>query len=283
MGITLYLLVYVDDIVVTGNNETTINNIKDTLSKRFSLKDLGLLHFFLGVEVLSSADGLIFSQYNYILDVLKEFSMEESKGVHSPLSTSTQLKLDDGSPLTDAKQYRSPIGKLQYLAFTRPDISYVVNKLSQFMHRPTVIHWTGVKRVLRYLKQTITHGLFFKKQSDHALHIYSDADWAGDLTDRSSTSAYVIYLGLNPISWSSKKQHSIARSSTEAEYRAVAGAVAEGNWTMNLLSELYVPISTTPTVYCDNIGTTYLCQKPVFHSRMKHIAIDFHLVCDQVY
>lgn len=126
--------------------------------------------------------------------------MEESKGVHFPLSTSTQLKLDDGSPLTDAKQYRSAIGKLQHLAFTRPDISYVVNKLSQFMHRPTLIHWIAVKRVLRYLKQTITHGLFFKKQSDHALHIYSDADWAGDLTDQSSTSAYLIDLGLNPIS-----------------------------------------------------------------------------------
>nr|XP_009787930.1 PREDICTED: uncharacterized protein LOC104235804 [Nicotiana sylvestris] len=146
-------------------------------------QDLGLLHYFLGVEVLPNANGLILSQSNYISDVLKDFSMEESKGVHFPLSTSTQLKLDDGYPLIDAKHYRSAIGKLQYLAFTRPDISYVVNKLSQFMHRPTIIHWTAVKRVLRYLKQTITHGLFFKKQSNHALHIYSDADWAGDLTD----------------------------------------------------------------------------------------------------
>ena len=108
--------------------------------------------------------------------------------------------------------------------------------------------------------------------------MYSDADWAGDPTDRTSTTGYILFYGSNPISWSSKKQKTVARSSTEAEYRAVASALAETNWVTNLLSELRVPLTAIPKIMCDNVGTTYLCQNPVFHSRMKHIAIDFHFV-----
>ncbi|KAG5580111.1 hypothetical protein H5410_050738 [Solanum commersonii] len=138
-----------------------------------------------------------------------------------------------------------------------------VNKLSQFMHRPSHTHWQAVKRLLRYLKSTIHHGLLFHHGSNAALYVYNDADWVGDHDDRTSTSAYVVYLGLTPISWSSKKQ--VARSSTEAEYRAIA----ETNWLTNLLKELRISLVNVPTIYCDNIGTTYLCQNPIFHSEGK--------------
>ncbi|WMV20413.1 hypothetical protein MTR67_013798, partial [Solanum verrucosum] len=114
------------------------------------------------------------------------------------------------------------------------------------------------------------------------LHVYTDADWAGDYDDRTSTSAYVIYLDLTPISWSSKRQRTVTRSLTEVEYRVVAHTVAEINWLTNLLKELRISLDNVPTIYCDNIGTTYLCRNPVFHNRMKHIAIDFHFVKDQV-
>ncbi|XP_019250891.1 PREDICTED: uncharacterized protein LOC109229793 [Nicotiana attenuata] len=208
--------------------------------------------------------------------------MLDAKGVSTPLSNSSVLSLNDGSTPTDAKEYRRAIGALQYLSLTRPDICFAVNKLAQFMHSPTVKHWQAVKRVLRYLKHTITYGLHFKKSSSLSLTAFSDADWADNHDDRMSTSAYLIFLGSNPISWSSKKQRTVARSSTEAEYKAVATAVAEVNWLSNLLRELFLKQLKLPIIYCDNIGATYLCKNPVFHSRMKHVAIDFHFVRDQV-
>ena len=149
------------------------------------------------------------------------------------------------------------------------------------MHQPTQIHFQQLKRVLRYLKLTINHELMLKKPKHLQLHAFSDADWGGNIDDRTSTSAYIIYFGGNPVSWLSKRQRTVARSSTEAEYRSVANATAEVMWLLNLLQELGLP-SLKPTLFCDNIGTTYLCSNPVFHSRMKHIAMDYHFVRQQV-
>ena len=208
--------------------------------------------------------------------------MTDAKPVSTPMQTSPKLTLSDGSSLTDASQYRSVVGILQYFVFTRPYISFTVNRLSQFMHNPTTEHWIAVKRVLRYLSGTLGHGIFLRKQVNPNLHAFSDADWAGDSDDYVSTNGFIIYLGNQPISWTSKKQQGVARSSTEAEYRSVANTAAELLWICSLLTELGVTISTTPTVYCDNIGATYLCANPVFHSRMKHIAIDYHFVRGQI-
>lgn len=176
--------------------------------------------------------------------------------------------------ITDHHEYRRVVGSFQYLALTRPDISYAVNRLSQFMHNPTTDHWMAVKRVLRYLSSTLGHGNF----QQPTLHAFSSADWAGDSDDYVSTNGYIIYLGANPISWTSKKQNGVARSSTEAEYRAVAKTSAEKRWICSLLTELGITLQSTRTIYCDNIGATYLCQNLVFHSRMKHISIDYHFV-----
>ncbi|KAK0580290.1 hypothetical protein LWI29_000376 [Acer saccharum] len=281
-GTTLYLLVYVDDIIVTGSSDSQVRDFIATLALRFSLKDLGLLSFFLGVEAHRTSHGLYLSQQQYIRDLLVKANMFDAKPVSTPLSLTESLKLNDGSAPTDATQYRQVLGSLQYLSLTRLDISFAVNKLSQFMHKPTTTHWNAVKRVLRYLRGSLAHGLLLSRSSPLNLHAFADADWAGDPDDRRSTTAYIVFLGSTPISWSSKKQHTVARSSTEAEFRAIASATAELNWLGHLLQELQLKVPATPVIYCDNVGATYVCANPIFHSRMKHVAIDFFFVRDQV-
>lgn len=150
------------------------------------------------------------------------------------------------------------------------------------MHCPSSLYWVAVKRVLCYLKGTAEHGLLIRSQSPLNLYAFADADWASDPDDWTSTSAYVVFFGATPISWSSKKQKMVARSSTEAEYRVIASTAAELNWVTNILVELHIAPSPAPIIYCNNIGVTYLCVNPVFHSRMKQIVIDFHFIHDQV-
>lgn len=202
--VTLYFLVYVDDLLVTGNNSSTIAAFITAISTRFSVKNLGALHYLLVVEVVRSSDSVFLSQYKYVYDLLTKTGMLGAKGVSTLLSSSESLRLDDGSLFTDDQTYRQIVGALQYLSLTRPDIAFVVGKLSQFMHCPSSVHLTSVKRVLRYLKQTVFHGLLLRKSNSLPLMAFSDSDWAGNYDDRTLTSAFIIYLGRCPISWSSK-------------------------------------------------------------------------------
>nr|BAA78425.1 polyprotein [Arabidopsis thaliana]BAK41505.1 polyprotein [Arabidopsis thaliana]BAK41506.1 polyprotein [Arabidopsis thaliana]BAK41508.1 polyprotein [Arabidopsis thaliana]BAK41509.1 polyprotein [Arabidopsis thaliana] len=278
----VYMLVYVDDILITGNDPTLLHNTLDNLSQRFSVKDHEELHYFLGIEAKRVPTGLHLSQRRYILDLLARTNMITAKPVTTPMAPSPKLSLYSGTKLTDPTEYRGIVGSLQYLAFTRPDISYAVNRLSQFMHMPTEEHLQALKRILRYLAGTPNHGIFLKKGNTLSLHAYSDADWTGDKDDYVSTNGYIVYLGHHPISWSSKKQKGVVRSSTEAEYRSVANTSSEMQWICSLLTELGIRLTRPPVIYCDNVGATYLCANPVFHSRMKHIAIDYHFIRNQV-
>ncbi|CAH9134814.1 unnamed protein product [Cuscuta epithymum] len=280
--VLLYFLVYVDDIILTGNNLQAINKFVSQLTHRFSVKDLGALHHFLGVETITHPDGIFLSQRQYILHILDEYKLDGAKEVATPMSSSSPPLLTDGQHAADASNYRKALGLLQYLAFTRPDISFAVNRLSQFMHAPTNMHFQGVKRILRYLKGTINYGLFIKRCASLPLTAFSDSDWGGINDGGKSTTGYALYLGSNIISWKSAKQKTVARSSTEAEFRAVANASAEVLWIRNLLSEIGIRLPTTPRIFCDNQGATHVCVNPVFHSRMKHVALDFFFVRDLV-
>jgi histone deacetylase 1/2 len=182
----------------------------------------------------------------------------------------------------DSFRYRSVVGGLQYLTLTRPDISFAVNKVCQFLSQPTDVHWEAVKRILRYVKGTLQTGLCFRKSASTGVSIFTDADWAGCVDDRRSTSGYAIFVGPNLVSWSSKKQPTVSRSSTEAEYKALANGAAEAMWISSLLKELGVPRQRTPILWCDNLGATYLTANPVFHARTKHIEIDFYFVRERV-
>lgn len=281
-GHHIYLLVYVDDILVTGNTNTGIQRILTLLAERFSVKDAEDLNYFLGIEAHRTSTGLHLCRRKYILDLLHKYDMMNAKPVTTPMASSPKLSLTSGTALSDPTKYHRLIGSLQYLQFTRLDIAYAVNHLSQFMHRPTEEHWQAAKRILRYLAGTPTHGIFYTAKNSLTLRAYSDADWVGDRDDYVSTNSFVIYLGQHPISWSAKKQNGVARSSTEAEYRAVANATSEIIWICSLLSELGVSLQSAPIVLCDNVRETFLCANLVFHSHMKHIVIDYHFVRGQV-
>ena len=205
--------------------------------------------------------------------------MDKAKPTSNPCSFS---KSTDLTKFNDPTLYRSIVGALHYLTINRPDIAFSVNKACQAMNSPTHSDWTNVKHLLRYLKNSISDDLFYSSNSDISLELFSDADWASCSIDRRSTSGYLIYLGQNLISWRCQKQRTVARSSTEAEYKAVADATAEFIWIKSLLLELCIPLQRSPILWCDNVGATYLAANPVFHARTKHIEIDYHFVREQV-
>lgn len=188
----------------------------------------------------------------------------------------------DSEVYEDPKLYRSTIGALQYLTLTRPDLAYVVNKLSQFLKEPSVLQWKTCKRVLRYIQGTKFFGVLIKPISVFTLESFADADWAGGLEDRRSTSDFNVYFGSNLVQWASRKQKVVALSSTEAEYRVVNHASTEIIWIKNLLSELKFDSFSVPIIWCDNMSTGALTSNVVFHSRAKHIEINVHFVREQV-
>jgi histone deacetylase 1/2 len=282
--ITIYILIYVDDIIIVSSSDKATDKLIQNLNKDFAVKDLGPLEYFLGVEVKPHRDGILLSQRRYALDLLKKANMEKCKPISTPMSSSERLSRDHGTLLSGDEQfrYRSIVGGLQYLTLTRPDLSFAVNKVCQFIQSPTSVHWVAVKRILRFVKGTVDEGLKIQRSRNILLSGFSDADWAGCPDDRRSTSGFAVFLGTNLVSWSSRKQATVSRSSTEAEYKAIANVTAEIIWIQSLLRELGVFLRDRPRLWCDNLGATYLTTNPMFHARTKHIEVDFHFVREQV-
>lgn len=280
-GVSLMLLIYVDDIIITGNDANHITGLIESLNKLFAMKDLGGLQYFLGLEAKFNKEGLYLTQTKYATDLLKRLQMEDAKPYSNPTTSGQKMTLFDGTPLDDPTEYRSVVGALQYLTLTRPDLAFAVNQVCQFMHCPTSVHWMAVKRILRYVKGSIDHGLLFQS-GDLTLSAFSDSDYAGSPDDRRSTGGYCIYLGPNLISWSSKKQNTVSRSSTESEYRQLAHTAAEISWLRQLLRDLHICLVRPPLIWCDNISSISLASNPIFHARTKHLEVDYHYVREKV-
>ncbi|CAA7029694.1 unnamed protein product [Microthlaspi erraticum] len=277
-----YLLLYVDDIVLTASTKELLQHIIKLLKTEFPMTDMGRLHYFLGIKAEFKNGGIFLSQSAYALDIIERAGMKNCKPCATPVDLKSKLSANSGDRIDNPTAYRSLAGALQYLTFTRPDISYAVNQICLFMHDPREQHLQALKRILRYVQGTHTHGLHLQKGSINDITAYSDADWAGCPDTRRSSSGYCLYLGPNLVSWSSKRQPTVSRSSAEAEYKGVANAVAEACWLRNLLLELHCPITKASVIYCDNISAVYLSSNPVKHQRTKHIEIDIHFVREKV-
>jgi hypothetical protein len=277
-GDIIMVVLYVDDLIITGSNLSQVYDFKKQLKKAFDITDLGLLHYFLGIQVWQEKDRILLSQPKYALDLLKKFKMENCKSAPTPIDAGTKLRSNSISEKFDGTLYRKLVGSLLYLTATRPDIAYAVGMVSRFMSDPHLEHWNAAKRILRYIKGTYNLGLEYQNGGNVQLAGYTDSDWAGDTDDRKSTSGYIFYLDLGAISWSSKKQATISLSSTEAEYKGATLATQEATWLRGILAELNHPQTEATTIYCDNQSTIQLTKNPVFHARTKHIEIYHHYV-----
>ncbi|KAL5544289.1 hypothetical protein UlMin_008073 [Ulmus minor] len=246
------LLVYVDDIIITSPNTHVIASLKTFLHDHFKLKDLGFLKYFLGLEIAKSSQGLNLSQRHYTLQLLEDTGYLACKPANLPMDPKVSLSADAGDLLADISQYRRLIGRLLYLTLSRPDITFAIRAYSDAA--PFSLH----------------------------LKAFSDSDWASCLDSRKSVTGFCIFIGDSLVSWKSKKQTTVSRSSAEAEYRAMAATASELTWLRQLLQDFQVDVSSPALLFCDNQAAVHIASNPTFHERTKHIEVDCHFIRDKV-
>ena len=243
---------------------------------------LGELSFFLGLQISQLDEGIFISQTKYIKEMLKKFKMEDCKPVSTPMVTGCKLSKDDESKEVDQRQYRSMIGSLLYVTASRPDVMQAVGQVARFQASPKESHVLAVKRIFRYLKGTMDYGLWYPKGNELTLVAYTDADWAGSVDDRKSTSGAAFYLGDCLVSWMSKKQSSVTLSTAEAEYIAAAACCTQVLWMKQTLQDIQVNYEEPISILCDNTSAISISKNPVMHSKTKHIPIKYHFLREHV-
>lgn len=272
--------VYVDDLIITGSNKVEVTKFKDQMKDLFSMSDLGLLSYYLGIEVVQSCHGIGLCQASYAAKILEKTGLESCNSVQVPMEAKQKLSKKSTTPPVDATEYRSIVGSLRYLVNTRPDIAYAVGIVSRFMESPTTEHMAAVKQILRYIRGTLDLGCMYMKKGVKEPYLmgYSDSDMAGDVDDRKSTTGVVYYFGSNLVTWVSQKQKTVALSSCEAEYIAATTAACQGIWLGRLLEELMEDVKSKVVLKVDNKSAIALCKNPVYHDRSKHIDTRYHFI-----
>ncbi|CAJ2666495.1 unnamed protein product [Trifolium pratense] len=280
-GVTV-LLVYVDDIIVTGDNEEEQQMLSQHLAKEFEIKTLGKLKYFLGIEVAHSKKGIFISQQKYITDLLQETGKTACKPACTPIDPNIKLGNAEEDVAVNKERYQRLVGKLIYLSHTRPDVAFAVSLVSQFMHQPKEIHLQAALRIVQYLKGTPGRGILFERNGSVGLEAYTDADYVGSIVDRRSTTGYCTFLGGNLVTWKSKKQSVVSRSSAEAEFRAMAQGICELLWLKSILEDLRIKSDEPMKLYCDNKSAISIAHNPVQHDRTKHIEVDRHFIKEKL-
>jgi hypothetical protein len=290
-GSFIFLLLYVDDMLIAAKSIVEVNKLKVLLSREFDMKDLGAVKKILGMEIRRDRDAkrLWLSQAGYVKKVLERFSMENVNPVSTPLANHFRLSTSQCPKTVEEIEdmskvpYASAVGCLMYaMVCTRPDLAHAVSVVSKYMANPGKQHWDAVKWIFRYLKGTTDYGITFVRQkSDLSVVGYVDADYAGDLDDRRSTTGYVFTFTGGPICWKSMIQSTVAMSTTEAEYMAAAKAAKEALWLTGLVKELGIQQGGVP-LYCDSQSAIYLAKNQVYHARTKHIDVRFHKIRELV-
>ncbi|XP_015168977.1 uncharacterized mitochondrial protein AtMg00810-like [Solanum tuberosum] len=280
-GIIL-LVVYVDDIVITGDDCTEISSLKQFLHTKFHTKDLGQLKYFFGVEVARSKNVIFLSQRKYVLDLLAETGKLGAKPCGTPMAPNAHLTKDDAEPFDDPERYRRLVGKLNYLTMTRLDIAYAFNIVSQFMSIPTVKHWAALEQILCYLKGAPDLDILYSDHIHTRVECFADADWVGSRIDKRLTTGCCVFVGGNLVSWRSKKQNVVSRSSAESEYRVMAQSTCEILWIQHLLAEVGLNPSFPAKLWCDNQAALHIALNPVYHEWTTHIEVDCHFVHERI-
>ena len=281
------IAVHVDDLMILAQNILEMQRLKDSLKLQFKMKDMGELHYYVGASIVQDKEGkqvYLHQGQQYIEKMLKKFGQTEAKSVSTPADCNVKLQKEDSvSRPVDTISYQSIVGSLLYAAITtRPDIAQAVGVVSKFCANPTQSHLTAAKRILRYLKGTVNLGLSYKRCADGNLIGYSDADWAGDVDERHSTSGNVFLLAKGAVSWLSKKQATVALSTAEAEYVALSAATQEAIWLRRLLADVGEPLEDPIVINEDNQGAIAIAKNPVGHARTKHIDMRYHFVREGV-
>ena len=276
----LALLVYVDDVLITGTNEDDILQVKQFLHSVFNIKDLGYAKYFLGLEIARSPKGMFLHQRKYVLDILTGVGLLHAKTASTPIQRGHKFSTNSHL-MGEPDRYRRLIGRLLYVTMTRPDITFVLQQLSQHVSAPREDHWDAALYLLRYLKLSPSTGIFISSNNDLHLSAYCDADWASCFETRRSLTGYCIFLGQTLVSWKTKKQATVSRSWAEAEYRSLASTVCELLWISYILRDFDITVPLPIPLWCDNQAALHIVANPVFHERTKHLDIDCHLVRDQ--
>jgi len=274
----LIVSLYVDDLLVTGDDTRLVEQFKQEMMQAFEMTDLGLMTYFLGIEIKQSDNEVFISQKKYAKEILRKFQMEECKAVSTPMNQKEKLSKEDGADKVDEGYYRSMIGCLMYLTATRPDILFVVSLLSRFMHCASETHLVAARRILRYVKGTIDYGVKYESCQNFKLCGFSDSDWAGSIDDMKSTSGYCFSIGSGVFSWCTKKQETVAQSTAEAEFIAATAAVNQVLWLKKILCDLHLQQNHKIEVFIDNQAAIAISNDPVCHGKTKHFNIKLYFL-----